>query len=141
MTTVELRAAKIPRIGWIAVHCWFVVREDETETRWEIWQNRSVREPSWGHLHKNLMAPNRGVGNGDSWVIATWTDTEAQTLAHILKACPETYPHNYLYRYVPGPNSNTYVKWVLDRADVTFQTIPKAVGQYYRYVFGSWHKS
>lgn len=135
MITVELRAAKIPYIGWIAVHCWFVVRESEqeqaTETRWEIWQTRSVRKPNWGHLHKNLMAPKRGVGNGESWAIATWTESEAQTLADRLNNSPETYPHNYLYRYVPGPNSNTYVRWILNQANITFPKIPKAIGQYY----------
>ncbi len=135
MITVELRAAKIPFIGLVAVHCWFVVRENGTETRWEIWQNRSVREPNWGHLHKNLMAVNQGVGNGESWAIAIWTDQKAEALATILKSSPEHYPHNYLYRYVPGPNSNTYIRWILDQAQIEFPTVPKAIGQYYRKIF------
>ncbi|WP_160148582.1 DUF3750 domain-containing protein [[Leptolyngbya] sp. PCC 7376] len=57
------------------------------------------------------------------------------------KSNPKQFPNNDLYRYVSRPNSNTYAKWILNRADVTFPTIPKAIGQYYRYVFGDWHKS
>ncbi|WP_225875348.1 DUF3750 domain-containing protein [[Limnothrix rosea] IAM M-220] len=69
--------------------------------------------------------------------IATWTDQTAITLATILKASPERYPHNYLYRYVPGPNSNTYVRWILHQAEIDFPVIPKAIGQDYRRIF--WH--
>ena len=82
------------------------------------------------------MAPNRGVGNGESWAIATWIGNEAQTLAKILHTSPETYPHNYLYRYVPGPNSNTYVRWILDQSRIEFPVIPKAIGQHYEQFFG-----
>ena len=129
--TVELRAAKIPKIGWFAVHCWFAVLRGEEQTRWEIWQTRDVRPPSWGHLHKNLMAGYCGVGNGDSWVMESWQDIEAERLAEILETSPKLYPHNYFYRYAPGPNSNTYVQWILDHAGINHRLDKKAIGKGY----------
>jgi hypothetical protein len=134
--TVELRAAKIPKLGWLAVHCWFVVVRDTEKTRWEIWQTRALRSPSWGHLHKNLMPSHCGVGNGASWIIKTWANEEAQHLANIIEQSPDIYPHNYCYRYVPGPNSNTYVRWILRRADLHYPLGRKAIGQNYVHFSG-----
>lgn len=130
--SVELRAAKIPYLGWVAVHCWFVVVRGLELDRWEIWQNRAVRSPSWGHLHKNLMSAHCGVGNGTSWMIATWTGDTAEHLAHIIEHSPDLYPYNDLYRYFPGPNSNTYVRWVLWQADLSHPLEPRAIGQHYK---------
>ncbi len=62
---VDLRAAKIPWIGLIAVHYWFVIMDEQEQERWEIWQSQNVKGHSWGHLHLNLMKCDRGVGNGD----------------------------------------------------------------------------
>ena len=63
--TVQLRAAKLPGIiGHIAVHYWFVILKTSSADRWEVWQHPEKSECSWGHLHKNLMAINAGVGQG-----------------------------------------------------------------------------
>ncbi|MGB2924492.1 MAG: DUF3750 domain-containing protein [Limnothrix sp.] len=130
---VQLRAAKIPLIGWLAVHYWFVIIEPDQITRWEIWQTRNTGGESWGHLHKNLMPFDQGVGNGASWLVTTWTGEAAKNLADLLHNSPDIYPHNYCYRYVPGPNSNTYVRWMLRRANVVQPLGCKAIGQNYVY--------
>ena len=109
---LEMRAARIPLIGHLAHHYWLVVDDGEPE-RWEIWQWRSAGGESWGHLHRNLMAFDAGVGNGPSWVVHTWHDAAAAPIAARLAAAPDSYPWRTRYLPWPGPNSNTFVRWVI----------------------------
>lgn len=128
---VELRTAKIPFIGRIAVHYWFVIRENDITERWEIWQKQKLVSSSWGHLHKNLMNPHNGVGNGDSWCEKIWQQKEAENLIYMIRKTPLIYPYNYRYFYYPGPNSNTYVQWVLDKAEISHDLSPQGLGKKY----------
>lgn len=134
---VELRAAKIPWVGAIAVHYWFVVVQGDRRDRWEIWQRRGVGGRHWGHLHQNLMAPTSGVGNGGSWCERSWTGAIAARLAQELLASPTTYPHRDRYCYWPGPNSNTYAQWILDRAAVDHDLGPRGLGKSHHRIFPS----
>ncbi|AFZ52932.1 DUF3750 domain-containing protein [Cyanobacterium aponinum UTEX 3222] len=134
---VELRAAKIPYIGAIAVHYWFVIHEQVSE-RWEIWQTKSLVSSSWGHLHKNLMNPTRGVGNGGSWQEYVWQGEEADNLQTIIRKTPQIYPYNYLYRYYPGPNSNTYIQWILDKSQIRYSLGRKGLGKNYHRFFSKY---
>jgi hypothetical protein len=110
---VELRAARIPVIGVFAHHHWFVVERGGTRDRWEVWQTANAGGIAFGHVHRNLWLPDRGVGNGPSWVVSRWTGELAHELAARIAASPETYPWCECYRLFPGPNSNTYVQWLL----------------------------
>ncbi len=129
---VELRAAKIPVVGWLAVHYWYVILESQTAQRWEVWQRRHLKPESWGHLHKNLMSPQAGVGNGPSWLAQSWSGPDGDRLGEIIINSPQTYPHGYCYRYWPGPNSNTYAQWVLSQAGVDFDLGWRGVGRGYQ---------
>ena len=128
---VQLRAAKIPFIGAIAIHYWYVILQANQATRWEIWQKPNLSAHSWGHLHKNLMPVNSGVGNGASWLETVWTGEFARQLAEILENSPETYPHKYLYRYFPGPNSNTYAQWILNQVKSDYRLSIKGIGKHF----------
>lgn len=128
---IDLRVAKIPLIGWLAVHYWFVVMDGEKEQRWEIWQTSGLVSSSWGHLHLNLMKPTNGVGNGASWCDAQWIGEDAQNLNSIIQQSPLIYPYNNIYRYYPGPNSNTYIQWVLDKAEINYTLSFKGLGKFY----------
>ena len=132
LAKVELRAAKIPLIGMIASHYWFVIITPEASERWEIWQNQDRSQFSWGHLHKDLMPANQGVGNGNSWVEQTWQGKTASRLIKIIQESPDNYVYNYLYRYYPGPNSNTYAQWILQQAQINYCLSRKGIGKNYR---------
>lgn len=110
---VELRAARLPYVGRIAWHHWFVVRRPGAEDRWEVWQRADAGGQSWGHLHRNLLPPLQGVGNGESWPLRQWSGEPAERLAQRIEASPQTYPHRSRYAFWPGPNSNSYVQWIL----------------------------
>ena len=117
---VELRAAKIPGIpGFFADHYWLLIYRSKTGSeriscdRWEVWQHARQNESSWGHLHKNLLAPYQGVGNGASRSIHQWIGDDAVSIMEKIESSPSTYPFTQRYRYWPGPNSNTYAQWIL----------------------------
>jgi hypothetical protein len=64
-------------------------------------------------LHRNLQRPSAGVGNGVGRMIARWTGDDGIDLAMRIESTPDAYPWLNEYRIFPGPNSNTYVQWVL----------------------------
>ena len=110
---VELRAARIPRIGAVAHHHWLVVRAPGRAERWEVWQRPAAGGESWGHLHRNLLPAEQGVGGGGSWLAAAFEGDAAAALADRLARAATEYPWRHAYRYWPGPNSNTFAQWVL----------------------------
>jgi hypothetical protein len=114
----------------VAVHHWFVVVDSGLADRWEVWQNRDAGGQSWGHVHRNLMHADRPVGGGPMCQAAAWHGEEAQRLRAVLEQ-PEDYPFRELYRYWPGPNSNTYAAWVLLKADVAHRFDIRAIGRGY----------
>ena len=116
----ELLAARIPGLpGIIADHHWFLIRCDCKEhkrhscDRWEVWQHPNQNESSWGYLHKNLLRPYQGVGNGSSRLIRQWVAEEALFIMRRIESSPSNYPFIEQYRYWPGPNSNTFAQWVV----------------------------
>jgi hypothetical protein len=128
---IQLRAAKIPYIGWLAIHYWYVVIRADQVTRWEVWQKPHLAKESWGYLHKNLMPATFGVGNGASWIETVWVGESAQQLASIIEQSPQTYPFCDRYCYFPGPNSNTYAQWVLKQAHIPYSLHIKGIGKHY----------
>ena len=120
MNKVELWAAKIPGFpGIFADHYWLLVlrcgknSHDQTCDRWEVWQHSHQNHSCWGHLHKNLLPPYQGVGNGPSRLIHQWTGDEALLIAEKIESSPSSYPFIENYAYWPGPNSNTFAQWIV----------------------------
>ena len=126
---VELRYAPLPFIGAIAVHYWFVVYDDAGAChRWEVWQTANAGGKSYGHLHCDLKAPHADVGGGGTRLATAWEGTEAERIAAVLSD-PASYPWQRLYRYWPGPNSNSFVAWVLARAGIRYPLHWRGIGQ------------
>ncbi len=117
INTVSLWTTDIPNLGFIAEHHWFVINDAGQQTRWEVWQFANVITneigESWDHLHRDLMPPEQGVRNGPAHKLQEWSGEAAAYLTDRIRKSPENYPWCSKYRYWPGPNSNTYVQWVL----------------------------
>ncbi|WP_413441177.1 DUF3750 domain-containing protein [Synechococcus sp. MIT S1220] len=134
MTIVELRAATIPGLpGFFADHYWLLLLRGARESgyqscdRWEVWQHARQNETSWGHLHKNLLAPLQGVGNGPSRLIQQWTGDDALPIVEKIETSPSCYPFIHQYRYWPGPNSNTFAQWIVrGKIDLGVRAIGKS---------------
>jgi hypothetical protein len=128
---VELRFAPLPLIGALAVHYWFVVLDEGGCHRWEVWQTKNAGgDRCIGHVHRDLKAPEDGVGGGPARLEKQWTGDEARRIARILDAV-ERYPWCERYRYWPGPNSNTFAAWVLRQAGIDHRLSRKAIGAGY----------
>lgn len=131
---VQLKSATLPApLGLLAAHYWFNVLDPLAGgcDRWEVWQTRSAGGRSAGHLHCNLKAPADGVGGGPARLAAQWQGPEALRLKAILEEAETRYPFCDRYVAWPGPNSNTFVAWVLRRAGIGFRLPWNAIGRNY----------
>ncbi|WP_182866924.1 DUF3750 domain-containing protein [Rhodopirellula sp. JC639] len=122
--TVELWAARLPGPFRFAEHCWLLVRRGDDVDRWEVWQDADCGGESWGHVHRNLLAPTAGIRNHPAYWLHQWHGQPADHLARRIEDAPNSYPWCGLYRYVPGPNSNTFVQWCLeDRYRLSWRSV------------------
>lgn len=110
-----------------ARHPWFVVNQKGNISRWEIfWRPQYGHLLRWGHLHKDFFPPLQGIemfflSQKHFWGSGTlrgYVEGDEGSLAARMAACiecsGETYPYCRTYSLL-GPNSNTYVQWVLDQ--------------------------
>lgn len=110
---MTLLAARVPYVGAVALHHWFAIDRSGHESRWEVWQSKQAGGTSWGHLHLDLMPARVWPHKDDPQFLQQWVGQQAATLADRIESSPHDYPWCQQYRYWPGPNSNTYVQWVL----------------------------
>jgi hypothetical protein len=125
---VELRYAPLPWIGVFAWHYWIVVCDPTGRHRWEVWQTKNAGGYCIGHVHRDLKHPDDGVGGGPSRLVMVWDGEAADRIAKVLDQVND-YPHCHRYRYWPGPNSNTFVVWVLRQAGIRFPLDVRALGR------------
>ena len=128
---VYLYSAPLFYVGSIAEHHWLVVDAEERIDRWEIWQHANAGGESWGHLHRNLRGPEQAVGRGPAFLRHTWDGDVASEIASRLARSPVNYPWRDSYRMWPGPNSNTYIQWILRRQ---FRLGWKGIGKSYAHL-------
>jgi hypothetical protein len=127
---VELRYAPLPWIGALAWHYWFVVADGTGRHRWEVWQTKNAGGFCIGHVHRDLKAPEDGVGGGPSKLAFSWEGEPARRILQVLENA-QHYPWCQRYRYWPGPNSNTFVSWVLREAGVNLPLAWRGFGRNY----------
>jgi hypothetical protein len=134
---VRLHRASLPApLGLLASHYWFTVAHGTSCDRWEIWQTAEAGGTCVGHLHCNLKAPEAGVGGGPAKVLREWEGAEALRLKDTLETAARHYPYVQRYAPWPGPNSNTFVAWVLHRAGIDFRLPRNAIGRNFRWQDG-----
>jgi len=107
-----------------------VVCDDTGRHRWEVWQTKNAGGFCIGHVHRDLKDPDAGVGGGPSQLVFEWDGAAATRIAEVLRNA-STYPYCQRYRMWPGPNSNTFVAWVLREAGVEHALDPRAIGRNY----------
>jgi hypothetical protein len=95
-----------------------------------VWQTKNAGGFCIGHVHRDLKDPDDGVGGGPSRVVTVWEGEPARRIAEVLNDA-KTYPWCERYRYWPGPNSNTYVAWVLRAAGIEQALDPRGIGRNY----------
>jgi hypothetical protein len=124
---VRLYYSPLKWIGFGAIHPHLITHDKTGWNRWEIWD---IDPKTGSYLRKNGVGLNHHMGRGDQWVAAEWHGNDAQLILDILKE--GSYPYKYNYWFWPGPNSNTFIGWVLRRAQIKFDFPFRAWGSSYR---------
>ncbi len=99
-----------------ATHTFFITRRagDSEWGRFEFEIGRSLE----GHVFKNRGGAREmlRVDRQAEYLITELTGEPADAVLDLLEATPASYPCWYTYRALPGPNSNTFVAWILQQA-------------------------
>lgn len=107
-----------------AAHPWFVVNKRGVVSRYAVNHRKNKGEKKWGHVALNANPPFHGlpfflypkVGRFKTTVlksVAGNEDSLAARMAAFIENSPHTYEHAQAYSFT-GPNSNTYIQWVLN---------------------------
>ncbi|PCJ57820.1 MAG: hypothetical protein COA79_15165 [Planctomycetota bacterium] len=163
-SVAQLRIKKTNFFGKVAVHPWFQLFSKEEE-EWNTWDINFELEPwksfpnnfeklwslekrskfkdyktgdykkiyQWGYIAKNRIFSFMGADGGK--VVMEWRGDEAERIKRIL-IVPQAYPYIFDYRTWPGPNSNTYIAWVLKKAKVSFDLPAQMIGKDYYGLIG-----
>lgn len=125
---VRLYAAPLPGIESIAIHAWFVVKPaDSTEFhRWEVWVSAAA---PYGYVRKDLFPPEGDLGAGKAYVLAELTGPESEPVLTFIETRSPAYPCRSHFDLVWGPNSSSYIQWVLDGAGWGVVLPPSAIGK------------
>jgi Protein of unknown function (DUF3750) len=130
---VQMGYSPLPTVlGLIAVHYHFLTFDPAEGKwhRWDLWQYANEGGTSWGHVHRDLLQLDSGVGGGPPRIEREWHGGEAIAIQAALARSGE-YPDRDKYLAWPGPNSNTYPAWVLRQAGVSADMDPRAIGRDY----------
>jgi hypothetical protein len=116
--------------AWLPIcfadHSWLVVNRMGNISRWEVlFQNKRKDGTDFGHLHKNFFLPWQGIEiiplfKKILWpsklliILDNFNNPEVEKLVNIVENSGRIYPYWNKY-FLTGPNSNTYVQWILNR--------------------------
>ena len=108
-------------------HPWFVVNKKGELSRWEVYSQKNLFKTNWGYLCQNgfFISPFQGIqifsfSKTFFWkpsllrVIEGDENSLAYNMIQTIELSPEHYPFCDTYVFT-GPNSNTYVQWLLNK--------------------------
>ncbi len=131
-----------------SVHTWIVIEDNGNKERWELWQIPKLKIKkksfkSFGRVYKNLQPCEIGINRwpygklgglvrNKAIVFAKLNGKEAITIKNFLEIFSGDYKFRDRYHYWPGPNSNTFIQWVIDRTRTNIKLPWNAFGKDYR---------
>ena len=126
-----------------AVHTWFVINLRGEIHRWEFGYFRGSSNENEVGMLRDFFTPTVGM-NFYSWkaeprfssklvdFIEGGDDSMARELALFIEEKSDSYPLKDAYLF-KGPNSNTYMQWVLDKFPASTLKLPfNAFGKRYK---------
>lgn len=127
LAVARIYSASLPLTEGIATHLWFVVKPADSNRfeRWEVWFEAA--EPH-GFVRKDLFAPAQDIGAASPLVLAELLGPEAEPVVTFIRSQSPNYPCKNVYVVLPGPNSSTYLQWVLDSTGWQVDLPPTVVG-------------
>ncbi|MCA9632704.1 MAG: DUF3750 domain-containing protein [Myxococcales bacterium] len=137
---VLLLSAALPEpVSAVARHPWLAYRALGGDwERYEVASSRPV--PPLGVVRWHRMDPleDYAAGGGDVRLHGSWHGNEATEAILCLKREAPSYPYRHSYRAWPGPNSNTFVDYMLRECGLHADLPAVAIGKDYRgLIFGA----
>ena len=129
----------------LATHVWIVTVYNGIINRWDILHKEQPAEKCVGHLHKNFQKPFQGLPkyyfeNKEHWnsSLVGFVSGKKESVAHTVFTFVEkqitTYQYTTSYVMLPGPNSNSFVQWVIDSFSLPIVLPATALGKnYFKY--------
>lgn len=141
---VFLFSSPIPRPLSFIVHTWIVTVNKGNINRWEVWEFPNCCKTSWGHVHLNLFKPWIGIRKNpfgeklrfESLLLGMIEGKKgsiAEKMVNFITKNCKNYPFTNNYKYILGPNSNSFIKWILNKFPETNLKLPwNAFGKGYK---------
>ena len=137
---IFLFSSKLPFPFNFAVHTWIVSNKKGRINRWEVWQFKNMKKDSQGHINRNLFSHSIGLKRfilgkkrWESVLLFKIEGLIAEKMIKFIEKEYSNYPYRNRYLYVPGPNSNTFIQWILDKFPKSGLILPKnAIGKNYK---------
>jgi len=125
---IYLMAARTGRLkGALALHSWIVVKDKQGD------QYRRYEVVGWGQpVRFNAYAPDARWYSNEPEIISIIRGEEAEAIIPKIEATVRAYPHSGRGAYTlwPGPNSNSFVAYVLNQVpELGLALPPNAVGR------------
>lgn len=121
----------------IARHPWVALKQPGQS--WERWEVMCCsKHPPLGTVRKHQESPDSdyGGGGGDVRYHAVITGNRADEIIECVREAGPAYPHRFHYLVWPGPNSNTFVDYLIRECDIGVELPASSVGKDYRGIIG-----
>jgi hypothetical protein len=132
-------AALPPPMDGIARHPWVALREAGS-AQWERWEVLCCPDSSpLSTVSRSTISPlsDYGGGGGDVRLHGVWTGARAERAIECIRREAPRYPHRNRYRAWPGPNSNTFVDYMMRRCRLRADLPAPSIGKDYRGLIGA----
>jgi hypothetical protein len=123
---------------FFAAHPWIVTNEKGKMRRIEVLSYKNKKSGNYVWIsEKEFSAPLPVFTGNDakkyrySRVIKLFEGSPAKEIISFLKDIDKKYPEKGRYVYFPGPNSNTFVKWVIHSLGLGVELPKNAYGERY----------
>lgn len=128
---VQLYAARaINWRGYFAVHSWIAIKEKNADS-YVTYQVTGFEVRRGGPAVRiSEEAPDRRWFDAEPVLLQQLAGEEAETAIPKIRAAAASYPYPKSYRAWPGPNSNTFISYILRRVpEIGIELPPNAIGK------------
>lgn len=102
-------------LGFLATHGWFLTKPADRDS-YQRWEVSYIPDGPYEHVRLNHREPTAYVYGSRVFVWAERVGSEAVELVDFIEENAPLYPCRSHYYFYPGPNSNTFIQWMLDEA-------------------------
>jgi hypothetical protein len=118
----------------IARHPWVALRPAGGR-EWERWEVMCCPDgDDLGTVERTNIDPlsDHGGGGGNVILHGVWRGAEAEKIIACVREQAPRYPYRHQYHGWPGPNSNTFVDWVIRACDLDVELAAPSIGKDFR---------